>query len=142
MPEVAVQYLVQVLAIAFGAALGSVIRHTADTRGHAVLGGMTPRRQLAMSAAGSFVVGFFAVHFAHFGVSAPGSERPLLSSIIGIFLVGVVGGFVTFPAFTRDNSAPNPDAEAAKVVFTVVSSLVATITFFFVGAFCARMTAA
>jgi fluoride ion exporter CrcB/FEX len=80
---------------------------------------MTQLKQLAMTAAGSFVVGFFAAHFAQPGVSA----RPLVSRIIGVFLVGVVGGFATFPAFSRNSSAPNPDAEAAMMVFTVVSSL-------------------
>lgn len=136
------QYLVQALTIVLGAALGSVIRHRAETRGGAVIRRVTRLKHLAMTAAGSFVVGFFAAHFAQLGVSAPGSDWPLVSRVIGVFLVGVVGGFATFPAFSRDSSAPNPDAEAATMVYTVVSSLVVTIVFFFVGGLCARMTAA
>jgi fluoride ion exporter CrcB/FEX len=59
-----------------------------------------------------------------------------------VFLVGVVGGFVAFPGFSRDGSAPDLDAEAGMVVFSVVSSLVVTIIFFLLGGLCARMTAA
>jgi fluoride ion exporter CrcB/FEX len=96
-----VQYLVQTLTIVLGAALGSVIRHRVETRGSAVLRGVTRLKHLAMTAAGSFVVGFFAAHFAQLDVSAPSSDRPLVSRVIGVFLVGVVGGFATFPAFSQ-----------------------------------------
>jgi fluoride ion exporter CrcB/FEX len=142
MSEAAVEYLIRVLAIMLGAALGSVIRHAADTGGVALYRGISLLGRLAVTALGSFLAGFFAAHFAQLGISASGSERPVASRVIGVFLVGLVGGFVAFPAFSRDSSAPDPDAEAGVVVFRVVSSLIVTIVFFFVGGLCARMTAA
>jgi fluoride ion exporter CrcB/FEX len=139
MSEVAVEYLIRALAIVLGAALGSVIRHTADTGGDASFRRMPPLGRLAMTAAGSFLAGFFAAHFALLDMSAPDGERPLIGRIIGVFLVGVIGGFVAFPAFSRGKSTSSPDAEPGMVVFSVVSSLVVTITFFLVGGLCARM---
>ena len=45
------QYPIQAVTIVLGAALGSVIRHTADTRGGAVLRGMTRTAILTASKA-------------------------------------------------------------------------------------------
>ena len=135
------EQLIRPLTILLGAALGSAMRHAFDIRGGDFSNRMTPLMRLAMTAAGSFLAGFFAARLALLGMSAPGSERPLISRVIGVFLVGLVAGFVAFPAFWQNSSAPDPDAEAGKVVFHVASSLVVSVTFFLVGALCARMAA-
>jgi hypothetical protein len=70
--EAAVEYLIRVLAIILGAALGSVIRHSADTSQVTFLRGIPLLARFATTAVGSFLAGFFAAHFALLGQRSRG----------------------------------------------------------------------
>jgi fluoride exporter len=81
-----------VLAVAAGGALGSVLRYWMASGVHAFAGRAFPYGTLAVNIAGCLLMGFLFVLFA----AKPGNETVLRTAL----LVGVLGGFTTFSAFS------------------------------------------
>lgn len=82
----------QVLAIAAGGALGSVLRYWLSTGVHSWLGRGFPYGTLVVNVLGCLVMGFLFVLFL---------ERLADSAVLraGV-LIGVLGGFTTFSSFS------------------------------------------
>ena len=84
----------QVIWVAIGGALGSVLRFLLQSRFQAAHGGSFPIGTLSVNLIGSLIIGFIAGWF----LSAP------FSNTLRIFLmVGVLGGFTTFSSFALEN---------------------------------------
>lgn len=87
----------QVLLVAFGGAIGSVLRYYVGIWGLRLAGPAFPWGTLTVNVVGSFVIGLFAEMIARkFGGST--DLRLLL-------MTGVLGGFTTFSAFSLDTIA-------------------------------------
>jgi CrcB protein len=86
--------MIQVLLVAVGGAVGSVLRYLVGVAGVRLMGPNFPWGTLTVNVVGCFVIGVFAeVISRRFGGSA---ELRLL------LITGLVGGFTTFSAFALD----------------------------------------
>ncbi|WP_160004010.1 fluoride efflux transporter CrcB [Rhizobium sp. 18055] len=86
--------MTQVLLVAFGGAIGSVLRYFVGQWALRVMGPGFPWGTLTVNVVGCFVIGVFAEMIARrFGASA--DLRLLL-------ITGFLGGFTTFSAFSLD----------------------------------------
>ena len=84
----------QYLAVGAGGALGAMLRYWLSTRVTGVMGFAFPWGTLTVNILGSFLVGISMVLVAG---KAPGAEVWRLGLV-----VGVLGGFTTFSAFSSD----------------------------------------
>ena len=86
------------LLIALGGAIGSVARYWCSLAVAAVVGGEFPWGTIAVNVLGSALIG------AAFGAVEPGSRWSIASGtrefINQFFMIGVLGGFTTFSAFS------------------------------------------
>lgn len=86
--------MINILAIACGGAVGSVLRHTFNAGVMALIPAAFPFGVMAVNVAGSFGMGLLVGIFSMI-------HEP--SQAIKLFLtVGVLGGFTTFSAFSLD----------------------------------------
>ena len=88
------RFMFQVLLVAFGGAIGSVLRYYVGIWGVRLAGPAFPWGTLTVNVVGSFIIGVFAEVIARkYGGST--DLRLLL-------MTGLVGGFTTFSAFSLD----------------------------------------
>ncbi|MGS2722166.1 fluoride efflux transporter CrcB [Porticoccus sp. GXU_MW_L64] len=113
----------QWLAVAFGGALGAVCRFGVNTLVFPLLGERFPLGTLLVNLVGSFLMGFLYVLVADKGV-LPGEWRNLL-------MVGFLGAFTTFSAFSLDALAlwqnGHPVLSVSYIIVSVVGCLLATL---------------
>lgn len=84
--------MIQILAIAAGGAIGSVLRYAVSTGVYSILGRNFPYGTLAVNVAGSFLMGFLFVLMV---------ERLDMSGMWRMaILVGFLGAFTTFSTFS------------------------------------------
>ena len=105
-----------VLYVALGGALGSVARYLVSTTVHRYV------------SAADFPYGTFAVNIigcAVFGVIVGFAENrfDLTPAIRAFFLVGILGGFTTFSAFTFDTHELLRTAAFLRAAFNVVGQI-------------------
>lgn len=84
----------QLLLIAVGGALGSVLRYGLSSGIHVWLGRGFPYGTLLVNVAGSFLIGLLVVLISHHE-----NLSPLWRSFL---LVGILGGFTTFSSFSLE----------------------------------------
>ena len=116
----------QVLAIAVGGAAGSVLRYWLSTSMYAVAGRAFPYGTLAVNVLGCFAMGVLFVIFM---------ER-LADSIVwraGI-LIGVLGGFTTFSAFSIETFNLIEQGEPLKAFANALLSVVLCVGATWIGA--------
>ncbi|MDM3871951.1 fluoride efflux transporter CrcB [Porticoccus sp. W117] len=114
----------QWLAVALGGALGAVCRFGVNTLVFPLLGGRFPLGTLLVNLSGSFLMGILYVLVVDKGV-LPGEWRNLL-------MVGFLGAFTTFSAFSLDALAlwqnGHPALSLGYIVTSVVGCLLATLS--------------
>ncbi|MCK4609257.1 MAG: fluoride efflux transporter CrcB [Gammaproteobacteria bacterium] len=86
--------MIQLIAIALGGALGSVLRYVTSLGIQNWLGGSFPWGILAVNVLGSFAMGLLTMVLLH--------RLDLNPVWSGAILVGLLGGFTTFSSFSID----------------------------------------
>lgn len=122
-----------ILAIAFGGALGAVLRHFANNALGAWLGDDFPWGIFAVNVAGSFAMGLLISLFAHVW------EPP---QAMKVFLtVGILGGFTTFSTFSLDAVMLVERGATGAAVLYVGGSVILAIGALYAGMAIVRMLA-
>ncbi len=105
----------QVLAIAAGGALGSVLRFWMSTWVYAVVGRSFPYGTLAVNVLGCLVMGFLFVLFL---------ERLSDNTVLraGV-LIGVLGGFTTFSSFSIETLGLIEEGAWLRAMANMLASL-------------------
>lgn len=106
----------QVVAIAIGGAVGSVLRFWMASSVYALIGRAFPYGTLAVNVLGSLAIGFLFVLFLE-RVTPDGALRA------GI-LIGLIGGFTTFSTFSIETFNLLEGGEWLKAGINVIASVV------------------
>lgn len=106
----------QVMAIAVGGALGSVLRYWLSTGVHAWLGRGFPYGTLAVNVLGCFVMGLLFVLLVERFAESPALRAGLL--------IGVLGGFTTFSSFSIETFNLIEQGAMAKAAANMAASLI------------------
>jgi len=120
----------QVLAIAAGGAVGSVLRFWMSTWVHALAGRGFPYGTLTVNVIGSLVMGFLFVMFL---------DRLTDNAVLraGI-LIGALGGFTTFSSFSIETFNLIEQGAVLKAVLNMAGSLVLCVSATWVGVIIGR----
>ena len=118
------------LAIALGGAAGSVLRYAIQSALRPAGGGF-PWGTLAVNLLGSFLIGLCAALAERYGTQGAGSWiRPWL-------MVGLMGGFTTFSAFSLENMQMLRNGQIALVfayaLLSVAGGLVLALAGYWLG---------
>lgn len=100
--------------VAAGGAAGSVARYLLATGVQRAAGGLFPWGTLAVNAIGSVAIGFLSVRLEVVGMSP--QHR------IGV-LVGILGGFTTFSAFSLETMRLIEGGQTAAAVKNILGSI-------------------
>ena len=118
------------IAIALGGSLGAISRYWVSSATYSWLGVNFPYGTLMVNVAGSLVMGFLTVLLVHrFDVS---DELRL-----GL-LVGFLGSFTTFSAFSMDTVHWMENGELVKAMVYVLASVIACVLGAWVGLLSAK----
>ena len=109
----------QVIAIAVGGAAGSVLRYWMSTALYNLLGRTFPYGTLAVNVLGCLLMGMLFVVFATRGTG----DGVLRAGI----LIGVLGGFTTFSAFSMETFILIEEGALLKALLNMAVSLVLCI---------------
>jgi len=122
--------MMQVLAIAAGGALGSVLRFWMSTGIHSMLGRGFPYGTLAVNVLGCLLMGVLFVLLV---------ERLSVDAIVraGI-LIGLLGGFTTFSAFTIETFNLLDQGAYLKAGLNMAGSLILCVGATWIGVLAAR----
>lgn len=117
--------MIQVLLVAFGGAIGSVLRYYVGVWSIRLAGPAFPWGTLTVNVVGSFIIGVLAELIARkFGGS---TELRLL------LMTGLVGGFTTFSAFSLDTIGLLERGEAFMAIVYVAASVGLSLATVFAG---------
>jgi CrcB protein len=120
----------QVMAIAAGGALGSVLRYGLSTWVHSLTGRGFPYGTLAVNVLGCLAMGFlFVVLVERMGTSAVWRAG---------LLIGVLGGFTTFSSFSIETFNLIEQGAMAKAAANMAASLVLCVGATWLGVLFAR----
>jgi len=120
----------QVMAIAVGGALGSVLRYGLSLAAHGWLGRGFPYGTLAVNVLGCLLMGFlFVLLVERF------AENPVLRAGL---LIGVLGGFTTFSSFSIETFNLLEQGELAKAAVNVLGSVLFCLGATWLGVILAR----
>ncbi len=122
--------MIQTLAIAAGGALGSVLRFWMSNWTHAQLGRSFPYGTLMVNVLGCLLMGVLFVWLTERASLAPVWRAGLL--------IGVLGGFTTFSAFSMETVSLLEEGAQVKALLNVVSSVVVCLGATWVGMIAAR----
>lgn len=120
----------QLFAIAAGGALGSVLRHGLSTWVHSLAGRGFPYGTLAVNVLGCLAMGFLFVLL----VERMGENTLLRAGL----LIGVLGGFTTFSAFSIETFNLIEQGALVKATGNMAASLVLCIGATWLGVILAR----
>lgn len=122
-----------ILAVALGGAVGSVLRYLFVKLAEELFGAVFPYGTLGVNVIGGLIAGLLSVMLAERFAAVPEWR--------GLLMVGVLGGFTTFSAFSVDTlrlfEQTGGGAAAVNILANVVLSLLAC----FVGIWLARQWA-
>jgi fluoride exporter len=110
----------QLLAIAFGGAVGSVLRFLVSTGTHGLLGRAFPYGTLVVNVAGCLLMGALFVLFTD-----RFSDNALVRAGV---LIGVLGGFTTFSSFSIETFHLIEQGESVKAIVNVTASVVLCVS--------------
>lgn len=120
----------QVLAIAAGGAVGSLLRFWMSSWVHSFAGRSFPYGTLAVNVLGCLIMGFLFVLFIE-----RLSDNPALRAGI---LIGVIGGFTTFSSFSIETFNLIEQGAWAKAVANMSGSLVLCVGATWIGVMLGR----
>ncbi len=120
----------QVVAVAVGGALGSVLRFGASGWVHGFLGRSFPFGTLLVNVVGCLAMGFLFVWFL---------ERMADAAVwrAGV-LIGLLGGFTTFSAFSMETFTLFEDGFYARAVLNVIANVTLCLIATWVGVWWGR----
>src|SRR5690606_11844397 len=121
--------MVNALLVALGGALGSVTRYTISLAVLKILGSGLPYGTVAVNLVGSFGAGLLIGSFG--SISAAPALRAFL-------LIGFLGGFTTFSAFSIETVGLFRDGQAKLAIINILLNNVLGIGLAFVGYALAR----
>ncbi|MCC6208854.1 MAG: fluoride efflux transporter CrcB [Gammaproteobacteria bacterium] len=120
----------QVLAIAAGGAVGSVLRYWSSLGVHHLFGRGFPYGTLSVNVLGSLVIGVLYVLLVE--RSSLGAEwRALL-------ITGFLGGFTTFSTFSLETALLLQQAEHLKAVLNIAASVAICLAATLIGLYAGR----
>jgi CrcB protein len=120
----------QVLAIAAGGALGSLLRYWVSSGTHAVLGRGFPYGTLTVNVLGSLLMGFLYIWLL---------DRVAAGPVLRAFLlIGVLGGFTTFSSFSIESLNLIEAGQVMKALANILLSVTVCITAAGLGVLIAR----
>jgi len=120
----------QVLAIAAGGALGSVLRFWMSTWVHSFAGRAFPYGTLTVNVLGCLAMGFLFVLFVD-----RFSDNTVLRAGI---LIGVLGGFTTFSSFSIETFNLIEQGEVVRALLNIFGSLVLCVSATWLGVIIGR----
>lgn len=120
----------QVLAIAAGGAVGSVLRFWMSTWVHSFAGRAFPYGTLAVNVLGCLAMGFLFVLFVD-----RFSDNTVLRAGI---LIGVLGGFTTFSSFSIETFNLIEQGEHVRALLNILGSLILCVSATWVGVIIGR----
>jgi CrcB protein len=120
----------EVLAVAAGGAVGSVLRFWMSTGVHALVGRSFPYGTLAVNVLGCLLMGFLFVLF----LERLSNDAVLRAGI----LIGVLGGFTTFSSFSIETFNLVEQGAHLKAAINMVASLVLCVAATWIGVILAR----
>ena len=120
----------QSIAIAAGGALGALMRYWVSNGAYQLLGRDFPYGTLAVNVLGSLAMGLLYVLLVERSAAAP-EWRALL-------LVGVLGAFTTFSAFSIETLNLLEDGALLRAVLNIVLSVVVCVAAAWLGVVVAR----
>lgn len=115
--------------IAFGGAIGAVLRYIISGFIHQQWKAIFPIGTLIVNLSGSFLIGFLWGAFEYSTVS--GSVRALV-------FIGILGGYTTFSSFCLENLNLFRDGEAAQAWANILLSNIGGIALVFAGFFISK----
>lgn len=116
--------MVNLLLVALGGALGSVVRYTVSGMALKVLGSGLSYGTIAVNLAGSLGAGLILGAFGNF------TETPAARAFL---LVGFLGGFTTFSAFSMETISLFRDGQAKIAILNILLNNVLGIGLAFLG---------
>ncbi len=119
------------LLVMAGGGLGSLLRYWLSIAIHLSVGKSFPCGTLFINALGSFLMGFLSILL----LERMNAQSEFLHSLI---LIGFLGGFTTFSAFSMETLHLIEDGEVFKSFLNILLSFVLCITAVGLGAFLAR----
>jgi fluoride ion exporter CrcB/FEX len=128
-----------VLMVGVGACLGSALRHSTSGRIAKRDQLSNPLPRLLVTAAGSFLAGQLTGYLLLISQTelSSGTGTAVVRNG-GFLLAGILGGYVTFPASTREPVTGGGTPRPGITPFRLLSSLIAAIIFFCAGALLVR----
>lgn len=105
------------LWIALGGALGSMARYACSGLVAGWTGDAFPWGTLLVNVVGSFVIGLFAA------LTGPEGRLPVALELQRFVMVGVLGGFTTFSAFSLQTLALMQQGQLARAGLNVIGSV-------------------
>jgi CrcB protein len=121
----------QALAIAAGGAAGSLLRFWMSNGIYGLLGRGFPYGTLAVNVLGSLLMGFLYVLLV--------DKLALGAAWRGLLLVGLLGGFTTFSAFSMETLALLQDGAALKALLNILLSVALCLGAAWLGVLAARL---
>ncbi|HJN19189.1 MAG TPA: CrcB family protein [Armatimonadota bacterium] len=110
----------EIIAVAVGGGLGAVLRLTVCRYAERLLGAGFPYGTLLVNVLGGFLIGLLAA-----GVLAKSDTNPIIRSAI---IIGCLGGFTTFSAFSLDTLTLASDGAALRAVLNAALNVVLAVS--------------
>lgn len=118
-----------ILAIAFGGAVGALMRYGCSVAAQRLFGSLFPWGTMFVNLAGSLLLGFFATIF---------TETLVSREVRGFLLVGLFGSFTTFSTLMYESMALLRNREYFQAAWNIGGSIIVGLTFIFIGSIAAR----
>ena len=122
--------MTQVLAIAAGGAIGALLRYWTSLAVHSRLGTGFPYGTLAVNVLGSLLMGFLYIWLIERMAAGP--------ALRAFLLIGVLGAFTTFSAFSMETLNLIEGGQAGKALLNIAVSITVCIAAAALGIFAAR----
>jgi CrcB protein len=104
--------LLQIILIALGGAVGSVLRYLVSSSTYALCGRDFPYGTLVVNVVGSFLIGFLSIILLERFADMAAELRSLL-------IIGFLGGFTTFSSFSVETLSLFENGEVTRAVLNV-----------------------
>ncbi len=122
--------MTQVLAIAAGGAIGALLRYWTSLAVHSRLGTGFPYGTLVVNVLGSLLMGFLYIWLIERLAAGP--------ALRAFLLIGVLGAFTTFSAFSMETLNLIEGGQAGKALLNIAVSITVCIAAAALGIFAAR----